>query len=125
MQGSTDHRPVATSAADTRFRREAEAVLAAGRSLRATLGEQASSDGYLTIMLHILAYDEGRGVATASCCAAVDAPRTTALRWITALADQRLVLQQQDQTDRRITMLRLSDEAVEAVQRWLLAIGGR
>jgi hypothetical protein len=106
-------------------RGKAKTVLTAGQELRSALGDHASIDGHLTIMLFILAHDEGAGVTTAACCVAADAPRTTALRWIKALVDQGLVLQREDAADRRITMLSLSVKASQAVERWLLALAHR
>ena len=105
-------------------RAHAQAVLRAQDRLRAAVGPQVAGDGPLVILLFLFAEGGGPGVGTAACCAAAPAPRTTALRWITALANAGLVVQRTDEADRRVTLLDLTERAEATVRDWLLTTAG-
>jgi len=110
------------NAAEPGSREHARAVLRAQERLRTDLGPQLAGDGSLSVLLFLFA--EGGGISTAACCAASAAPRTTALRWITALAGAGWIAQVSDMSDRRVTLLQLTDRAQAAVHDWLLAMAG-
>lgn len=50
-------------------------------------------------------------LTTSSLCDAIDAPTTTALRWIGLLADEGLVVRHDDVNDKRRTYIELSSDA--------------
>lgn len=72
--------------ADPGSRDHARIVLRGHERLRSTLGRELAGDGPLSVLLFLYAESGAGGISTAACCAASAAPRTTALRWITALA---------------------------------------
>lgn len=101
----------------------ARAVLRAHGELRAALGLASGFDEAFGILLFLFAEAGEAGVPTASCCAAVPAPRTTALRWIKGLVEAGLVVQSPAAGDRRVTLLRLSARVEQAIRQWLIAVG--
>jgi len=110
--------------ADPGSRDHARIVLRGHERLRAVLGKELAGDGPLSVLLFLYAESDGSGISTAACCAASEAPRTTALRWVTALAGSGWVAQVPDTQDRRVTLLRLTPPAREAVHQWLLEMAG-
>jgi hypothetical protein len=113
-----------TAQADPGSRDHARVVLRGHEGLRSVLGKELAGDGPLSVLLFLYAESEGAGISTAACCAASAAPRTTALRWITALAGGGWVVQVPDRQDRRVTLLQLAPHARDAVYRWLLGLAG-
>lgn len=105
-------------------RDHARIVLRGHGRLRSLLGKELAGDGPLSVLLFLYAESDGAGISTAACCAASEAPRTTALRWVTALAGGGWVAQVPDSQDRRVTLLHLTPQAREAVRDWLLALAG-
>lgn len=74
-------------------------------------------------MLFLFAEGQGgRAVTTNACCAAAGVPRTTALRWVKLLQERGLIDGSDDITDRRETMLALSDRARQIIRTWLTDI---
>jgi hypothetical protein len=65
---------------------------------------------------------EGSRVAVSSLCIAAAVPATTALRWIKALTDQGLFVRRADPQDGRRVYIALSDQAAEAMGRYLSAV---
>jgi DNA-binding MarR family transcriptional regulator len=65
---------------------------------------------------------EGSRVAVSSLCIAASVPATTALRWIKALTDKGLFVRQADPQDGRRVYIGLSDEAAQAMGRYLAAV---
>lgn len=100
----------------------ARRILVANRHLRAALGGGHVGSGMFDLLLFLAAQGPAASVTTSSCCAAVDVPRTTALRWIVSLVDAGLVAQQPDAADGRVTLLRLTQQALQGIQDWMDAI---
>src|SRR5579859_3746078 len=63
-----------------------------------------------------------RGVSSA--CIASGAAATTALRWLARLEAEGLVVRRRDTGDGRRTFLDITDEAADAVRRWLITTFG-
>lgn len=61
---------------------------------------------------------EGCKVSVTSLCIASGVPMTTALRWIAALVDEKLVARVEDPADRRRMFIELTDEAAGAMARY-------
>lgn len=72
------------------------------------------------ILLHLyLAQRQGRTVNIKHLTQAVEAPVTTAQRWVDALAHMKLIHRVTDTMDRRRTELTLTDTAIQAVENYL------
>lgn len=64
---------------------------------------------------------EGRLVAVSSLCIAAAVPATTALRWITQMTEQGLLVRRPDPTDGRRVFIGLSDRAAGGIDGYLSA----
>jgi DNA-binding MarR family transcriptional regulator len=64
---------------------------------------------------------EGRVVAVSSLCIAAAVPATTALRWITHMTEQALLVRKPDPADGRRVFIALSDEAAAGIDGYLAA----
>jgi DNA-binding MarR family transcriptional regulator len=62
---------------------------------------------------------EGRRISVSSACIASGAATSTALDWIRKLEANGLVYRERDANDGRRTFLRISDDAMDAVERWI------
>ncbi|MBA2932964.1 MarR family transcriptional regulator [Sphingomonas sp. CGMCC 1.13654] len=67
---------------------------------------------------------EGRMVAVSSLCIAAAVPATTALRWITQMTEQAILVRKPDPTDGRRVFIGLSDGAVAGMDAYLAAAKG-
>jgi CheY-like chemotaxis protein len=67
------------------------------------------------------ARQEGRMVAVSSLCIAAAVPATTALRWITQMTEQSILVRRPDPTDGRRVFIGLSDGAVAGMDAYLAA----
>lgn len=67
---------------------------------------------------------EGGRVSVTSACLASGAATSTALDWITKLEQMGLLARLPDLNDRRRTHLEISQEAADAVARWLMTAFG-
>jgi hypothetical protein len=65
-----------------------------------------------------IAHGEGKSVSVSSACIGSGAPSTTGLRWLGVLADEGLVLRENDPADHRRVLVRLSPEAIAAMDRF-------
>jgi DNA-binding MarR family transcriptional regulator len=65
---------------------------------------------------------EGRDVGVSSLCIAAAVPPTTALRWISAMTEQGLLVRVADADDRRRVFIRLSADAAERMEACLQAL---
>lgn len=65
---------------------------------------------------------EGRDVGVSSLCIAAAVPPTTALRWISAMTEQGLLVRVADADDRRRVFIRLSADAAERMEACLSAL---
>lgn len=101
----------------------ARAFTASRRRLTTHLDPSLFANPGLDILLFLFAEGvDGRTVTTNACCAAAGVPRTTALRWVKLLQDRGLIDGSDDVSDRRVTMLALSDRAREIIRAWLTDI---
>jgi hypothetical protein len=67
---------------------------------------------------------EGRMVAVSSLCIAAAVPATTALRWITQMTEQAILIRKPDPADGRRVFIGLSDAAITAMDAYLAAAKG-
>lgn len=65
-----------------------------------------------------IAQAEGKAVSVSSACIGSAAPATTGLRWLGILADEGLVVRENDPEDQRRVMVRLTDAGVTAMERF-------
>lgn len=65
---------------------------------------------------------DGRPVAISSLCIAAAVPATTALRWITTMTEQRLLVRRPDPDDGRRVFIGLSDAASLAMDAYLASV---
>lgn len=68
---------------------------------------------------------EGQHVSVSSLCIAAAVPPTTALRWITAMTDNGMLVRRQDPADARRVFIELSDETSAKLDDYFVAIGIR
>jgi hypothetical protein len=69
-----------------------------------------------------IAYAEGKPVSVSSACIGSAAPATTGLRWLGVLADQGLVVRENDADDQRRVMVRLTQAGRLAMERFFDAV---
>lgn len=67
---------------------------------------------------------EGKQVSVSSLCIAADVPTTTALRWIKGMTDAGMLVRRSDPEDGRRSFIDLSDEAAEAMERYIALVDG-
>lgn len=75
------------------------------------------------IMLDLyIAHAQGKRVSVSSACIGSASPPTTGLRWLGILQAERLILRENDPQDNRRVNVRLSDDGVERMERYLREI---
>ncbi len=75
------------------------------------------------IMLDLfIAHGEGKTVSVSSACIGSAAPATTGLRWLGVLADDGLVVRENDPEDHRRVMVRLTEAGQAAMERFFAAV---
>lgn len=101
----------------------ARSIAAARRRLGGHLDGALFANPGLDILMFLFAEGvNGATVTTNACCAAAGVPRTTALRWVKLMQDRGLIDGSDDVSDRRVTMLALTDKARDIVRLWLTEI---
>jgi hypothetical protein len=65
-----------------------------------------------------IAHAEGKPVSVSSACIGSAAPATTGLRWLGVLADEGLILRENDADDHRRVLVRLSSAGLAAMERF-------
>jgi hypothetical protein len=65
-----------------------------------------------------IAQGEGKPVSVSSACIGSAAPATTGLRWLGVLADQGLILRENDPEDQRRVLVRLTPRGLAALERF-------
>jgi hypothetical protein len=70
-----------------------------------------------------IAHGEGKPVSVSSACIGSAAPPTTGLRWLGVLADEGLVLRENDPEDNRRVLVRLTQRGISAMERFFDAVG--
>ena len=69
-----------------------------------------------------IAHGEGKQVSVSSACIGSAAPATTGLRWLSVLADQGLVVRENDPEDHRRVLVRLTRAGLAAMDRFFEAV---
>jgi len=94
------------------------------RRLRVQLfGEGLFADPAWDMLLDLaLARAARKHVSITGLCLASGVPTTTALRWIRLLEQVGLVLREEDPTDRRRSHIMLTEQAADAMTRYLAAV---
>ena len=72
-----------------------------------------------------VAAQEGQEVSVSSLCIAAAVPPTTALRWITAMTEDGMLVRRQDPTDARRVFIELSAETSAKLDDYFTAVGSR
>ncbi|GAB4484466.1 MAG: hypothetical protein OHK0018_16210 [Erythrobacter tepidarius] len=70
-----------------------------------------------------VAHGEAKPVSVSSACIGSAAPPTTGLRWLGVLADEGLVVRENDPEDNRRVLVRLSAKGITAMERFFDAVG--
>lgn len=65
-----------------------------------------------------IAHAEGKSVSVSSACIGSAAPATTGLRWLGVLADEGLLLRENDADDNRRVLVRLTSAGLAAMERF-------
>jgi DNA-binding MarR family transcriptional regulator len=99
------------------------AMIRARRTRDQYFAAELFADPAWDILLDLMAARlEGRDVGVSSLCIAAAVPPTTALRWISAMTEQGLLVRVADADDRRRVFIRLSTDAAERMEACLLAL---
>lgn len=69
-----------------------------------------------------IAHADGKSVSVSSACIGSASPATTGLRWLGVLADEGLILRENDTSDQRRVMVRLTDAGMKAMERYFDAV---
>lgn len=70
-----------------------------------------------------IAHAEGKPVSVSSACIGSAAPATTGLRWLGVLADEGLIVRENDPQDNRRVLVRLTRAGIAAMERFFDAEG--
>ncbi|MEO0057107.1 MAG: hypothetical protein RIT17_544 [Pseudomonadota bacterium] len=70
-----------------------------------------------------IAQADGKPVSVSSACIGSAAPPTTGLRWLGVLADEGLVVRENDADDNRRVLVRLTRAGITAMERFFDAVG--
>ncbi len=70
-----------------------------------------------------IAHAEGKPVSVSSACIGSAAPATTGLRWLGVLAEEGLVVRENDPEDNRRVLVRLTAKGITAMERFFDAVG--
>lgn len=75
-----------------------------------------SGEAAWNILLDLAASQiEGKRISVTSACLASEVPPTTALRWISVLEDDGMILKENDYLDKRRTFIRITDHAMNLI----------
>jgi len=70
-----------------------------------------------------IAHGEAKPVSVSSACIGSAAPATTGLRWLGVLADEGLVVRENDPEDHRRVLVRLTRKGITAMERFFDGVG--
>lgn len=70
-----------------------------------------------------IAQAEGKSVSVSSACIGSAAPATTGLRWLGVLADEGLIVRENDPEDHRRVLVRLTARGITAMERFFDLVG--
>jgi DNA-binding MarR family transcriptional regulator len=89
------------------------AIMAERRERYVLFGRHLFADPAWDILLFLTLADlRQRRMTVSQLCDGIDAPMTTALRWIANMTDQGLLVRRDDQTDKRRKFIELSPDAL-------------
>ncbi|MEP0191071.1 MAG: MarR family transcriptional regulator [Erythrobacter sp.] len=71
-----------------------------------------------------IAHVEQKPVSVSSACIGSASPSTTALRWLGVLAEDDLIIREQDRDDQRRVLVRLTERGVEAMETYFAKAAG-
>lgn len=71
-----------------------------------------------------IAHAEGKPVSVSSACIGSAAPATTGLRWLGVLAEEGLVVRENDADDNRRVLVRLTSGGITAMEQFFDAVSG-
>ncbi len=119
-----------TEAQDTgdgrrKYAQRARAIYATRRRRDAIFGKpELFGEPAWDILLDLyVAYVDEKPVSVSSACIGSAAPPTTGLRWLGVLADEGLVVREQDPADQRRVLVRLTERGVDAMDEYLASAG--
>lgn len=69
-----------------------------------------------------IAHGDGKSVSVSSACIGSAAPATTGLRWLAVLADEGLIVRENDPQDQRRVLVRLSGAGLAAMEQFFDAV---
>lgn len=72
-----------------------------------------------------VAHVEQKPVSVSSACIGSAAPPTTGLRWLGVLAEENLIVREQDPDDQRRVLVRLTERGVEAMETYFASAASR
>ena len=124
LKGSTmgEHDPTLMEAAEAQ--REILSIIRARRLRETILGTELFSDPAWDMLLALfLAELRQQRVTTTELMKATSASRTTALRWIDALEQDRLIRRRRAPLDARKCFVELSQRGSAALREWVRAVG--
>lgn len=100
--------------------RRANALLKSRQGLSRLFQDTLFSDPALTILLDLLVCEgEGKYVTIGNCCVAAGIPQTTALRYISGMAQKGLLRRRPHPTDGRSTIIEIQPAARLALVDWI------
>lgn len=121
----TEQIPQETSQADRRmFLRLARKTYWLRRQRAAIFGcaEMFGEPAWDILLDLYIASAEGKQVSVSSACIGSACPPTTGLRWLAILTEQGFVVRENDSSDNRRIMVRMTDKGVAAMERFLASV---
>lgn len=122
VQGGHPKVPVVTGPEPLSHLEKAQELYAHRRARASMFGAAAEflQDPVWDIMLDLfIAHEKGVAISISSACVASCVPPTTALRWLKALEQHKIVRCRRSDTDKRVRYVMLTIEYVEMMSRYL------
>ncbi len=117
--------PTLTDSSATETARSLREIIRKRQARKQFFPAELFADPAWDIMLDLAAARlEGKQVSVSSLCIAADVPTTTALRWIKGMTDAGMLARRSDPEDGRRSFIDLSDEAAEAMERYIALVEG-
>ena len=117
--------PAATDRSAAETARSLREIIRKRQARKQFFPAELFADPAWDIMLDLAAARlEGKQVSVSSLCIAADVPTTTALRWIKGMTDAGLLVRRSDPGDGRRSFIDLSDDAADAMDRYIALVEG-
>lgn len=122
-EGENGTRPVTRS--ERRYLALARQTYALRRKRAAIFGNpELFGEPAWDILLDLyIAHGEGKPVSVSSACIGSAAPATTGLRWLGVLANEGLIVRENDPEDHRRVLVRLTRKGITAMERFFDGVG--